>query len=322
MSCLVDIRGLKKYFPIRSVGVFAKTKGYVRAVEAVSFSINEGETVGIVGESGCGKSTTGRLILRLLEPTAGEVIFDGQSLTVLPAADLRQMRRHMQIIFQDPYASLNPRMKVRAIMEEPLIIHNMATAKDRKDTVNELLGVVGLRQEYASHYPHEFSGGQRQRLAIARALVTRPRLVIADEPVSALDVSIQAQILNLMKDLQEQFGLTYVFISHDLSVVRHVSDKVGVMYLGRLVEFAAKSDLYSQPLHPYTQALLSAAPKMERRSSAARIILQGEIPSPANPPPGCSFHTRCRQCLPVCREVCPEMQTLGTGHQVSCHLYA
>lgn len=321
MGKLVEIIGLKKYFPIRSVGIFSKIKGYVRAVEEVSFSINEGETIGIVGESGCGKSTTGRLILRLIEPTAGDVVFDGQALSGLDAEGLRQMRRHMQFIFQDPYASLNPRMKVGAIMEEPLKIHNMGSAKNRKEIVDDLLRVVGLRTEHASHYPHEFSGGQRQRLAIARALVTHPRLVIADEPVSALDVSIQAQILNLMKDLQEQFRLTYVFISHDLSVVRHVSDKVGVMYLGRLVEFSGKTDLYLQPLHPYTQALLSAAPRMDRRSKEGRIILHGDIPSPANPPPGCTFHTRCSECMPVCKEVRPELKTVGEGHQVACHLY-
>jgi len=321
MGRLVEISGLKKYFPIRAVGVFAKTKGYVRAVEEVSFSIDEGETIGIVGESGCGKSTTGRLILRLIEPTDGEVIFDGQPLSKLDAEGMRRMRRHMQFIFQDPYASLNPRMKVGAIMEEPLKVHNMGAAKSRKEVVDELLGVVGLRPEHASHYPHEFSGGQRQRLAIARALVTRPRLVIADEPVSALDVSIQAQILNLMKDLQDQFRLTYVFISHDLSVVRHVSDKVGVMYLGRLVEFSAKADLYAHPLHPYTQALLSAAPRMDRSSKASRIILHGDIPSPANPPSGCTFHTRCRECMQVCKEVRPELKTVGEGHQVACHLY-
>ena len=321
MPNLVEITGLKKYFPIRSVGVFAKTKGYVRAVEEVSFSIAAGETIGIVGESGCGKSTTGRLILRLIEPTDGTVVFDGKSLTELKAEELRQMRRHMQFIFQDPYASLNPRMKVGSIMEEPLKVHNMGMAKNRKEVVNELLQVVGLRTEHASHYPHEFSGGQRQRLAIARALVTRPKLVIADEPVSALDVSIQAQVLNLMKDLQDQFGLTYVFISHDLSVVRHVSDKVGVMYLGRLVEFAATADLYRQPLHPYTQALLSAAPSLDRRAKENRIILQGDIPNPANPPAGCSFHTRCNQCLPICQEVSPEIKIVGEGHQVACHLY-
>lgn len=321
MPALVEINGLKKYFPIKSVGFFAKTQGYVRAVENVSFSIAPGETVGIVGESGCGKSTTGRLLLRLIEPTAGEVIFQGQNLSLLNQTQLRKMRRHMQIVFQDPFASLNPRMTVGAILEEPLRVHGIGSAGERRDTISQLLAVVGLNAQHAAYFPHEFSGGQRQRIAIARALITRPQLVIADEPVSALDVSIQAQILNLMKELQEQLQLTYLFISHDLSVVRHVSDKVGVMYLGRLVEFAAKADIFRDPLHPYTQALLSAIPNMNRQRKKERIILQGDIPNPANPPAGCAFHTRCRQCRDICREQLPEWKTVSPGRQVACHLY-
>lgn len=321
MSTLVEINGLKKYFPIKSVGVFAKTQGYVRAVEDVSFCIQDGETVGIVGESGCGKSTTGRLLLRLIEPTAGEVTFQGQKLSQLSSTGLRQIRRHMQLIFQDPFASLNPRMTVGSILEEPLKIHNMGSADERRDAISRLLPIVGLNEQHAAYYPHEFSGGQRQRVAIARALITKPKLVIADEPVSALDVSIQAQILNLMKELQEQFQLTYLFISHDLSVVRHVSDKVGVMYLGRLVEFAAKADLFAQPLHPYTQALLSAIPNMDRQNKKERIILQGDIPSPANPPSGCAFHTRCRECRDICRQELPIWKTVSPGRQIACHLF-
>jgi oligopeptide/dipeptide ABC transporter ATP-binding protein len=321
LSTLVEAAGLKKHFPIKSIGVFAKTQGYVRAVEDVSFTIEEGETVGIVGESGCGKSTIGRLLLHLIEPTAGEVVFQGQKLSQLDRTSLRQIRRHMQLIFQDPFASLNPRMTVGAILEEPLKIHNIGSADERKETISRLLSVVGLNEQHVSYYPHEFSGGQRQRVAIARALITRPKLVIADEPVSALDVSIQAQILNLMKELQQQFQLTYLFISHDLSVVRHVSDQVGVMYLGRLVEFAAKAAIFAQPLHPYTQALLSAVPNMNRQNKKDRIILQGDIPNPANPPSGCPFHTRCRECKDICRQELPTWKTVGAGRQVGCHLY-
>ena len=321
MAALIAVNGLKKYFPIKSIGVFAKTQGYVRAVENVSFTIDEGETVGIVGESGCGKSTTGRLLLRLIEPTAGEVIFQGKNLSALNHSELRQMRRHMQLVFQDPFASLNPRMTIGAILEEPLTIHHIGSGSERREHIARLLTMVGLNPQHAAYYPHEFSGGQRQRIAIARALITRPKLVVADEPVSALDVSIQAQILNLMTELQEKLQLTYLFISHDLSVVRHVSDKVGVMYLGRLVEFAAKADIFSQPLHPYTQALLSASPSMDRQKKKKRIILHGDIPSPANPPAGCAFHTRCRQCLDICRRQLPPWKEVEPGRQVACHLY-
>lgn len=321
MSALMEVNGLKKYFPIKSVGVLSKTQGYVRAVENVSFQIGEGETIGIVGESGCGKSTTGRLLLRLIEPTAGEVIFRGENLSELDRTGLRQMRRHMQLVFQDPFASLNPRMTVGGILEEPLKVHNLGDAAKRRETTLQMLSLVGLNPRHAAYYPHEFSGGQRQRVAIARALITRPKLVVADEPVSALDVSIRAQILNLMKELQDKLQLTYVFISHDLSVVRHVCDKVGVMYLGRLVEFAPKTDIFAKPLHPYTQALLSAIPNMDRQSKKERIILQGDIPSPANPPSGCTFHTRCRECRDICRQELPAWKAVGDGRGVACHLY-
>lgn len=320
MSLLVEISNLKKYFPIRSTGVFAKTIGHVQAVEDISFAVHEGETIGIVGESGCGKSTMGRLILHLIKPTAGEVIFDGQVLSQLNQSSLRKVRRYMQLIFQDPYASLNPRATIGSILEEPLIVHKLGNNKERRDIVKELLNVVGLDSQHVAYYPHEFSGGQRQRIAIARALVTKPKLVVADEPVSALDVSIQAQILNLMKDLQEQFHLTYIFISHDLSVVRHVSDKVGVMYLGRLVEFSTKTDLYTTPLHPYTQALLVAAPSIDRKPKQARLLLDGDLPNPANPPPGCTFHTRCPHCRTICKESSPELKPISSGHLVACHL--
>jgi oligopeptide/dipeptide ABC transporter ATP-binding protein len=319
MSTLLEVKGLKIYYPISS-GLFNKTIGYVKAVDDVSFSVNEGETLGIVGESGCGKSTTGRAILRLTVPTEGDVIFQGQNLSALKGPGLRKIRRDMQIVFQDPYASLNPRMTVGTILEEPLKIHGLAAGAERKRRVKELLDIVGLTEHHYNRYPHEFSGGQRQRIGIARALITKPKLIVADEPVSALDVSIQSQILNLMKDLQEQFKLTYMFISHDLSVVRHISDRVGVMYLGALVELAPKHKLYDNPQHPYTQALLSAVPHPNPRESRERIILSGDVPSPANPPAGCAFHTRCRFTMEKCKTERPVLEMISPDHWAACHL--
>jgi oligopeptide/dipeptide ABC transporter ATP-binding protein len=319
MSTLLEVIGLKIYYPISS-GLFNKTIGYVKAVDDVSFSVNEGETLGIVGESGCGKSTTGRAILRLTVPTEGDVIFQGQNLSALKGPGLRKIRRDMQIVFQDPYASLNPRMTVGTILEEPLKIHGLAAGAERKRRVKELLDIVGLTEHHYNRYPHEFSGGQRQRIGIARALITKPKLIVADEPVSALDVSIQSQILNLMKDLQEQFKLTYMFISHDLSVVRHISDRVGVMYLGALVELAPKHKLYDNPQHPYTQALLSAVPHPNPRESRERIILSGDVPSPANPPAGCAFHTRCRFTMEKCKTERPVLEMISPDHWAACHL--
>ncbi|MFD2169889.1 ABC transporter ATP-binding protein [Tumebacillus lipolyticus] len=319
MSTILEVNGLKKYFPIRD-GALSKVQGYVKAVDDVSFSVREGETLGIVGESGCGKSTTGRAILRLTEPTDGKVIFQGQSLTELKKDQLRKIRRDLQIVFQDPFASLNPRMTIGSILEEPLKIHGMSNGQERKQKVKELLEIVGLTEHHIGNYPHQFSGGQRQRIGIARALITKPKLIVADEPVSALDVSIQSQILNLMKDLQEQFGLTYLFISHDLSVVRHISDRVGVMYLGRMVELAPKEKLYADPQHPYTQALLSAVPYPNPREKRERVILTGDVPSPANPPSGCAFHTRCPACMEICKTERPQTKEVSPGHFVACHL--
>ncbi len=318
---LLTVKHLKKYYPITS-GVFARETGVVKAVDDVSFSVQKGETLGLVGESGCGKSTTGRSVLRLIEPTAGEVLFEGKSVTGMNKAELRKLRRDMQIVFQDPFASLNPRHNVEKILEEPLIVHNIGTPAERKKRVHEMLEVVGLSAYHARRYPHQFSGGQRQRIGIARALMLNPKLIVADEPVSALDVSIQSQVLNLMQDLQREFGLTYLFIAHDLSVVRHISDRVGVMYLGRLVELADKDALYDRPLHPYTQALLSAVPNPDPDAKRERIILQGDVPSPANPPGGCSFHTRCPHVTDMCRNVRPDFRDTGGGHFVACHLYS
>jgi oligopeptide/dipeptide ABC transporter ATP-binding protein len=319
MSTLLEVKGLKVYYPISS-GLLNKTIGYVKAVDDVSFSVKEGETLGIVGESGCGKSTTGRAVLHLTKPTEGDVIFQGQNLSSLRGQGLRKIRRDMQIVFQDPYASLNPRMTIGSILEEPLKIHGLAAGTEIKRRVKELLDIVGLSEHHYSRYPHEFSGGQRQRIGIARALITKPKLIVADEPVSALDVSIQSQILNLMKDLQEQFKLTYMFISHDLSVVRHISDRVGVMYLGALVELAPKHMLYDNPLHPYTQALLSAIPHPNPRESRERIILSGDVPSPANPPTGCAFHTRCRFTMEKCKTERPVLKMISPDHWAACHL--
>jgi oligopeptide/dipeptide ABC transporter ATP-binding protein len=317
---LLEVRDLKKYFPVK--GKWFQPTTHIKAVDGVSFSIQKGETVGLVGESGCGKSTTGRALLHLLPPTGGEVVYRGKQLSALSNEERRILRRELQIVFQDPYASLDPRMKIRDVLLEPLEIHGIGSKQERLKKVEEILEIVGLGGHYANRYPHEFSGGQRQRIGIARSLILRPSLIVADEPVSALDVSIQSQILNLLQDLQEQFDLTYLFISHDLSVVKHISDRVGVMYLGRLVEFAPKEALYASPAHPYTQALLSAAPLAKPDSKPQRIILKGDVPSPANPPSGCSFHTRCAHAMDVCKTIRPELNAIdGASHMVACHLH-
>jgi len=317
---LLKVDGLKKYFPIRK-GVLNKQVGDVKAVDDVSFEVFEGETLGIVGESGCGKSTTGRLLMRLLEPTEGKIEFAGKVISELSNNEMRKARRDIQMIFQDPYASLNPRHNIGKILEEPLIVHGMGNAKERKKKVLELLEIVGLNEYHVKRYPHQFSGGQRQRIGIARALMTNPRLIIADEPVSALDVSIQAQVLNLLQNLQKDLKLTYIFISHDLGVVRHISNRVGVMYLGKLVELTASEDLYAEPLHPYTQALLSSVPVPDPTFEREQLVISGDIPSASNPPSGCTFHTRCPFKKEECSQVVPKMQEVKPGHYVACHLY-
>jgi len=317
---LLKVDGLKKYFPIRK-GVLNTQTGDVKAVDDVSFEVFEGETLGIVGESGCGKSTTGRLLMRLLEPTEGNIEFAGKMISELSNNEMRKARRDIQMIFQDPYASLNPRHNIGKILEEPLIVHGLGNAKERKQKVLELLEIVGLNEYHIKRYPHQFSGGQRQRIGIARALMTNPRLLIADEPVSALDVSIQAQVLNLLQKLQKDLKLTYIFISHDLGVVRHISNRVGVMYLGKLVELTASEDLYAEPLHPYTQALLSSVPVPDPTFEREQIIITGDIPSASNPPSGCTFHTRCPFKMEQCSQVVPSMQEVKPGHYVACHLY-
>ncbi|MDY7579767.1 dipeptide ABC transporter ATP-binding protein [Herbaspirillum sp. RTI4] len=313
---LLRVSGLKKHFPSGRRGATP-----VKAVDDVSFDIEEGQTMGLVGESGCGKSTTGRSVLRLIEPTAGKIEFMGQELTTLGAAPLRAMRRNMQMVFQDPFASLNPRMTIGQVLEEPLIVHRLADRTSRKRKVAETLEVVGLNAGYADRYPHEFSGGQRQRVGIARAIITRPKLVVADEAVSALDVSIQAQILNLLQDLQKELGLTYLFVSHDLAVIRHVSDRIGVMYLGRMVESGSCENVYRSPKHPYTQALLSAIPREHPDQVRERIVLQGSIPNPAAPPSGCHFHPRCPSCMDLCKTQAPPAIAVSAGEYVTCHLY-
>lgn len=320
---LLDVRDLVMHFPLTQGIIFQKQVGAVQAVDGISFDVKKGETLGLVGESGCGKSTTGRAILQLYKPTSGQVIFDGQELTELSGGDMRKMRRHLQMIFQDPYASLNPRMTVGSIVSEPMQIHKLVPKNERNDRVQELLQTVGLNPYFANRYPHEFSGGQRQRIGIARALAANPDFIVCDEPVSALDVSIQAQIVNLLEELQDELGLTYLFIAHDLSVVRHISDRVAVMYLGKIVELADRNALYDKPMHPYTQALLSAVPipdpVIER--GRERIILTGDVPSPINPPSGCHFHTRCSYVMDVCKQVDPILADQGDNHFVACHLY-
>ncbi|MCC6276800.1 MAG: dipeptide ABC transporter ATP-binding protein [Oligoflexia bacterium] len=318
MSALVEIKGLTKHFPIKG-GLFQRQTGSVQAVTDVSFSIKKGETLGLVGESGCGKSTLGRCLIRLLEPTSGQIFFEGKDITNLKGEALRSLRRKMQIIFQDPYASLNPRMTVGSIISEPLEIHRIGESKrDRINRVQELLEVVGLRKEAAFRYPHEFSGGQRQRIGIARALAVQPELIVCDEPVSALDVSIQAQVINLLMDLQQKFGLTYLFIAHDLKVVEHISTRVAVMYLGRIVEMAESEELYKHPQHPYTQALLSAIPVPKVGGKKQRVILTGDVPSPVNPPSGCYFNPRCPIADGGCKVTQPELLTTRPQHETRC----
>ncbi|MDU0813335.1 ABC transporter ATP-binding protein [Bacillus siamensis] len=320
---ILELKDVKKYFPIRS-GFFQRKVGDIKAVDGVSFSLKRGETLGIVGESGCGKSTAGRTMIRLYKPTDGRILFKGQDISGLSEEKLRKsVRKNIQMVFQDPFASLNPRKTLRSIIKEPFQTHHMYSMRERNERVEELLAKVGLHPSFANRYPHEFSGGQRQRIGIARALTLNPELIIADEPVSALDVSIQAQVINLMEELQEEFNLTYLFISHDLSVVRHISDRVGVMYLGKMMELTDKHELYDNPLHPYTQALLSSVPVTRKKDAVKRerIILKGELPSPANPPKGCVFHTRCPMAKPICKEQIPAFEEAAPGHYVACHLY-
>jgi len=318
-EAIMQLENIKKYFPIRG-GVFSKVVGHIKAVDDVTFTIKKGETLGLVGESGCGKSTLGRTILKLLDPTDGHAYYKGQDIFNTDKHKLRQLRRELQIIFQDPFSSLNPRLNVGEIVGESLEIFGVATGKEKQERVEYILEVCGLAPHHHKRYPHEFSGGQRQRVGIARALTLNPDFVVADEPISSLDVSIQAQIVNLMEELQEKFGLTYLFISHDLSMVRHISDNVAVMYLGKVVEICNKKELYQNPLHPYTQALLSAVPVMDPDSKSKRIILKGDVPSPANPPEGCNFSPRCRYAEDICHRDEPELREIDQGHFVSCHL--
>ncbi|MCX7885515.1 MAG: dipeptide ABC transporter ATP-binding protein [Caloramator sp.] len=319
MDKLLEVKGLKKYFPIKG-GFFNTTVAYLKAVDDVSFYINKGEVLGVVGESGCGKSTTGRAILRLHEPNAGEVIFEGVDICKLKGEAMRKKRRDMQLIFQDPYSSLNPRKTVGDIVEEPILVHENIGRSERTERVKELLQLVGLSPYHIRRYPHEFSGGQRQRIGIARALACNPKFIVCDEAVSALDVSIQAQIINLFEELQEKLNLTYMFISHDLSVVRHISDRIFVMYLGKVVEMAQSEELFKSPIHPYTQALLSAIPIPNPRKKSTRIMLEGDVPSPVNTPEGCVFRSRCRYCMDICKKEIPQFKNIGNEHYVACHL--
>ena len=315
---LLEVKNIKKWFPSKK-SPFSKEKVYIKAVDGVSFTLNAGETLGVVGESGCGKSTMGRTVLRLLEPTEGQVFFEGKEYTALKDAELRKSRSELQIIFQDPYASLDPRMTIGDIIAEPLDIQLKLPAKERMERVLKTMERVGLNTRYVNRYPHEFSGGQRQRIGIARAMVLNPKVVVCDEPVSALDVSIQAQVINLLKDLQEEMGMAYIFISHDLRVIKHMSDRVAVLYLGHVVEIADKKDLYDHPMHPYTVALLSAIPVPDRKHKKEKIVLEGDLPSPANPPSGCVFHTRCYKAQEICKTQVPELKECGNGHCCACH---
>jgi oligopeptide/dipeptide ABC transporter ATP-binding protein len=316
---LIEVKNIKKFFPVK--GLLGKTVQHVKAVNDVSFTLYEGETFGLVGESGCGKSTLGRTILRLIEPTDGQALYRNQNIFSLSAREMRSMRQELQMVFQDPYSSLNPRKRIGATLEESLAIHGIDSKQERTDKAIEILHKVGMQADHFYRFPHEFSGGQRQRIGLARALILSPKLIICDEPVSALDVSIQSQIINLMQQLQREFDLTFLFIAHDISVVRHISDRIGVMYLGRLVEQAPTDDLFAQPLHPYTQALLSAVPLPNPKMKRDRIILKGDIPSPMNPPSGCAFHTRCPFTMDICRKEAPQMKEMSPGHLVSCHLH-
>lgn len=317
---LLEVKNLKTYYPIKG-GILRRTVAVVKAVDDISFEIKKGETLGLVGESGCGKSTAGRTILRLLDATDGQIIFDGEDITNIRGVSLRKVRKDFQMVFQDPYASLNPMMMVGDLISEPIRNFTNKSLKELKPEVMELLTKVGLPEDAYYKYPHEFSGGQRQRIGIARALALKPKLIIADEPVSALDVSVQSQVLNLLKELQDEFDLTFLFIAHDLSVVKHMSNRIGVMYLGGLVEVAEKNSLYAEPLHPYTQALISAIPEPDPRKKKERIILEGDVPSPIDPPKGCTFHPRCAHAKPECQQVKPTLKEVKPGHRVACHLY-
>ena len=319
-SILLEVKGLKKYFPITG-GVIPRVVGNLKAVDGISLQVKQGETLGIVGESGCGKTTLGRVILRLIDLTEGQVIFNKKDISHYSARSFRKMRRHMQIIFQDPYASLHPRMTVGSLIGEPMRIHGLGNRQERQKRVRELIEIVGLDPYHLSKYPHEFSGGQQQRIGIARALAARPDFIICDEPVSALDVSIRSQILNLLNDLQKKFNLTYMFISHDLAVVRHISDRVGVMYLGKLVELATSDELFNNPLHPYTNALFSAIPVLDPKLRREKIVLSGEVPSPVDIPAGCRFHGRCRDRMKICTQTEPELNNIGNKHFVRCYLH-